>query len=163
MSSRPQLSGEVVVDESVRLKREIAGLERELENSKEEARAAKQASADSVQAISALRRQLEPLYKSLKMIFGEISRVDADEVSASGASVAAAGSGLSPKWVMMKQKLGHREAQIIDALQHGGLTAKQLVPTLHWDIKTVYRFTKKMTDSNLLRNDNGTFSLKELS
>lgn len=147
-------------DDATRLRREIAGLEQELQTAKNEAAQAKLGAADAIQAIRALRHQLEPFYKAFKMVFGEISRVDAAKMGADSAVVGS--SALSAKWEMMKEKLGHREAQIIDALQHGGMTAKQLTPVLHWDIKTVYRVTQKMKDAGLLNNDGGKFSLREL-
>lgn len=154
---QPLLEGQV--DETVRLRREIAGLEQELEQAKEELRSTKQASQNAIRAVNVIRRQLEPWHNAMKLLFEEINRVGVD--SEEPISEDSSGS-LSPKWQMMKQKLGHREAQIIDALQHGGMTAKQLTPVLHWDIKTVYRFTKKMTDSNLLINEGGKFSLRNL-
>jgi hypothetical protein len=146
-------------EDPVRLRREIVGLEEELRQAKEEARQAKQAAADSVTAIRALRKIIEPIYKAAAMIMGEISRVDAEHVVT---EFPGESNGLSPKWQMMREKLGHREAQIIDTLQHGGMTAKQLTPVLHWDIKTVYRVTQKMKDAGLLNNDSGKFSLREL-
>lgn len=154
---QPLLEGQV--DETVRLRREIAGLEQELEQAKEELRSTKQASANAIRAVNVIRRQLEPWHHAMKLLFEEINRVGVDsEELVSGDS----SGSLSPKWQMMKQKLGHREAQIIDALQHGGMTVKQMTAVLHWDIKTVYRFTKKMTDSNLLINEGGKFSLRNL-
>jgi hypothetical protein len=147
-------------EDPVRLRREITGLEQELQKAKEEAVAAKLGARDAVQAIRALREILEPFHTAIRMIYGEISRVEVGEVGTE--SMRSGSLGLSPKWEMMKQKLGHREAQIIDALQHGGMTAKQLTPVLHWDIKTVYAFTKKMKDAGLLENDGGKFSLREL-
>jgi hypothetical protein len=152
----PQLSGEI--DPTIRFRREIAGLEQELAEAKAEAQQARQASADAVQAIRALRKALEPFHRAIAMIYGEISRVEADSFSPE----AGVAGTLSPKWQMMKQKLGHREGQIIDALQHGGMTAKQLTPVLHWDIKTVYRVTQKMKLAGLLINEGGIFSLRDI-
>jgi len=148
-------------EDPVRLRREIAGLEQELATAREEARQAKQAAADSIVAIRALRKIIDPIYKATAMIMGEISRIAVEDVESPTES-RQGHHGLSPKWEMMKEKLGHREAQIIDALQHGGMTAKQLTPVLHWDIKTVYRVTQKMKDAGLLLNEGGKFSLKEL-
>jgi hypothetical protein len=159
--SQPLLPGPPApAEDPVRLRREIAGLEQELQKAKEEARQAKQAAADSVTAIRALRKIIEPIYKATAMIMGEISRVAAEQ--GTDDSPENSSSSLSPKWHMMREKLGHREAQVIDALQHGGMTAKQLTPVLHWDIKTVYRVTQKMKNAGLLNNDVGKFSLREL-
>ncbi len=161
MSARPLLNAGPEADEATRLRREIAGLERELQDAKDEATTAKQASSDAIQAIRALRKQLEPLFTSMKMIFGEISRVDAQQAGGSP-SPDAVFSGLSPKWEMMKQKLGGRSAEFIDLLQHGEMNAAQLRAAAHCDIKTAYSVIKRMRDAGLLNKNGGKFSLKEL-
>lgn len=161
MSSRPLLSEGPEAETSTRLRREIAGLERELQEAKDEATAAKQAAADSVQAIRALRKQLEPLYTALKMIFGEISRVEIEE-SGTARNFSTTGSTLSPKWEMLKAKLGQRESEFIDLLQHGPMTAAQLRAAARCDIKTAYRVVEKMQSSGFLSKNGGKWSLKEL-
>jgi capsule polysaccharide export protein KpsE/RkpR len=144
------------------LRREIAGLEQELAVAREEAALAKRASADAVRAISALRSQLEPLHKALKMIFGEISRVDAQEA---GASVwrEAASPGLNPKWIMLKEKLGGRQAEFIDLLQHGEMTTAQLAAAAHCHRDAVAQVILKLNRAGVInKTGRGTFSLREL-
>jgi chromosome segregation ATPase len=146
------------IDDSISLRREIASLKQELR----QALAARDTAARELvllrKGISSLREKLSPLYNSLRQLFGELDSLDVDDQGSPSVKT----NGLSPKWQMMKEKLGHREAQIIDALQHGSMTAKQLTPVLHWDIKTVYRVTQKMKDAGLLNNEGGKFSLREL-
>jgi len=164
MSSTPKLlrSGDDTPDEVVRLRREIAGLEQELREVKEEAETAKRASADAVQAIRALRQQLEPLHKSLKMIFGEISRVDAGRVAQDAARDVEA-SGLSPKWIMLKEKLGGRQAEFIDLLQHGEMTTAQLAAAAHCHRDTVAQTIHKLFRAGvIIKSGRGTFALKDL-
>jgi len=158
----PLLEGPPAADESVRLRREIAGLERELQEAKDEAATAKQSAADAIQAIRALRQQLEPLHKSLKMVFGEISRVEAETILPAGSPGQQPSSGLSPKWEMLKTKLGGRQAEFIDLLQHGEMTAHQLRAAAHCDIKTAYGVIARMKAGGLLNKNGGKFSLKDL-
>jgi hypothetical protein len=148
-------------NESVRLRREIAGLEQELQEAKVVATAAKQAAADAIEAISALRRQLEPLYKSLRMIFGEISRVDAEVITGAKSSDRTSGT-LTPKWEMLQSRLGGRQAEFIDLLQHGEMSVAQLRAAAHCDIRTAYKTIEKMKAGGLLNKNGGKFSLKQL-
>jgi hypothetical protein len=148
-------------DDAVRLRREIAGLEQELQKAKDEAATAKLAAKDAVQAIRALRHQLEPFYAALKMVFGEISRVEVEglpEDSHPGHHT----SGLSPKWEMLKTRLGGRQAEFIDLMAHGEMTAAQLRAAAHCDIRTAYSVIEKMKAAGLLNKNGGKFSLKEL-
>lgn len=163
MSSKPiaLLNSHPEDGELVRLRREIAGLEQELADAKEQAAKAKGAAADAVQAIRALRKQVEPLYRSLGMIMGEISRVDADRID-SQESRGSTSSSLSPKWQMLKNKLGPREAEFIDLLQHGPMTAAQLRAAARCDIKTAYRVVEKMQNAGFLSKNGGKWALKEL-
>jgi hypothetical protein len=141
------------------LRREIAGLEKELQEAKNEAATAKQAAADAVQAIRALRQQLEPLHKSLKMVFGEISRVDA---GGNDNATESASSGLSPKWEMLKQRVGGRQADFIDLLQHGAMTIAQLRAAAHCDIRTAQKVVQAMRVGGLVDKNGKQFSLKQL-
>jgi hypothetical protein len=161
MSSRPLLSEGPQAEEVVRLRRELAGLEQELAGAKAEAQTIKAAAADSVHAIRALRKQLEPLYASLKLLFGEISRVDAGKISGPDSPTIVV-SGLSPKWQMLKEKLGGRQAEFIELLQHGQMTVAQLRAAAHCDIRTAYKTIEKMKAGGLLVNNGGKFALKEL-
>lgn len=163
MSSKPTplLNAHPDPDEAVRLRREIAGLEQELAEAKEEAAKVKGAAADAVQAIRALRKQTDPLYQALKMIHGEISRVDAEKIADESANYHVS-STLSPKWQMLKSKLGPREAEFIDLLQHGPMTAAQLRAAARCDIKTAYRTVEKMQNAGFLSKNGGKWSLKDL-
>lgn len=71
-------------------------------------------------------------------------------------------SGLSPRWQMLRQKLGGRQAEFIDLLQHGAMSAAQMRAAAHCDIKTVYSTVQRMKDAGLLVKNGGKFSLKEL-
>ncbi|HXP82595.1 MAG TPA: hypothetical protein VN976_22035 [Verrucomicrobiae bacterium] len=157
MSSRPLLSAGSEADEATRLRREIAGLEQELQDAKNEAVKAKQGASDAAQAIRALRAQLEPLHKALKMIFGEISRVDAEQVSQAGGNP----SGLSPRWEMLKKRLGARQSEIIDVLQHGPMTSAQMSAALHWDVRTTQKHISAMKVAGYLSKNGNQFSLRE--
>lgn len=148
-------------EEVERLRREIRGLEMELREAKDEAETAKLSASDAVQAIRALREQLGGFYKALKMIFGEISRVEAGEVY-SAPPTSESRSTLSPRWEMLKSKLGGRQEEFIVLLQHGEMNAAQIRAAAHCDIKTVYATIKKMRDGGLLNKNGGKFSLKEL-
>lgn len=159
---QPLLEGPpAAADESVRLRREIAGLEQELQDAKDEAATAKQAAADAVQAIRALRDQLDPLYKSMKMVFGEISRVNVgtapqQERQSNEPSAAA------PKWESWKRKLGGKQAEFIDALlEHGEMTGRQLMVATRCGQDTLYGTIKKLNQAQLLVKNSGRFSLKE--
>jgi chromosome segregation ATPase len=159
-ASKPLLEAHPTDQEVVRLRREIAGLERELQEAKDEAAKAKTAAADAVQAIRALRQQLEPMYKALKMIFGEIARIETGEAQFPHASTGL--GSLAPKWEMLKSKLGGRQAEFIDLLQHGEMNVRQIRAAAHCDIKTVYRTLQTMKEAGLLNKNGGKFSLKEL-
>jgi hypothetical protein len=159
--SQSLLEGEVRQDDAVRLKREIAGLEQELEEVKAERDQLKQASADSIQAIRALRKLLDPFHTVLRMIYGEISRIDVGQIGVESNGNNSA-SVLSPKWQMLKTKLGGRQAEFIDLLQHGPMTAAQLRAAAHCDIRTAYSVIERMKAGGLLDKNGGKFSLKDL-
>lgn len=154
---RPLLEGHPSADDSVRLRREIAGLEHELQEAKNEAVKYKQASSDSIQAIRALREALDPFHKALKMIFGEMSRVDAGktEVTAEGARTA------NSKLEMMKERLGGRQAEFIELLEHGEMTTAQLAAAGHCHHQTVATIIMKLNRAGLIQKNGNKFSLKE--
>ena len=156
--SSPLLNASPEDQEIVRLRREIAGLEKELSDAKEEAAKARGASADAIQAIRALRKQTEPLYQALKMIHGEISRVDAGRVES---ATSENGTGLSPKWEMLKKRLGSRQGEIIEILQHGPMTTSQMSAALHWDLRTTQKHISAMKVAGYLSKNGNQFSLKE--
>lgn len=154
MSSRPLL-GEFVGEsenESAPLRRRISQLERLLEESQSAAKEAISEGRAAIKTVQKLRHAFGPMYEAMRPLFEGL------ELSESTPS----GSGLSPKWEMMKSKLGRREVQIIDVLQHGPMNAKQLRAAVHWDIKTVYRVTATMKNAGLLDASAGKFSLREI-
>jgi hypothetical protein len=158
--AQPLLEERSSADECTRLRREIAGLEQELQQTKETANKAKRAAEDSIQAIRALRSQLQPLYTALKMIFGEIARVETGTIGNTPGFTGP--GGLNPKWEMLKTRLGGRQAEFIDLMQHGEMTAAQLRAAAHCDIRTAYATIEKMKAAGLLNKNGGKFSLKEL-
>lgn len=157
MSSRPLLSAGPEADESTRLRREIVALEQELVAAKAEAKRLGQASLDAVHAVRAMRKQLEPLYTSLKILFGEISRVDAEGVSDGSPSTA----GLSSKWEVLKKRLGSRQSEIIDILQHGPMTTMQISAALHWDVRTTQKHISVMKVAGFLSKNGNQFALRD--
>jgi len=157
MSSRPLLSEGREADDATRLRREIFGLEQELSDAKAEAATAKTASTDAIAAIRALRKQTEGLYLALKMIHGEISRVDARAAAEGDAP----SSGLSAKWETLKRRLGVRQGEIIDLLQHGSMTTAQISAALHWDLRTTQKYVSAMKVAGFLSKDGNRFSLRE--
>jgi hypothetical protein len=159
-----QLTEGVDASELISLRRQIVGLEQELDQAKDEAAQAKQTSADAVKAIRALRKTLDPWYTALKMIYGEISRVEVDAMddSAPPSHTGSDSGGLSPKWQMMKQKLGGRQAEIIEVLKHGAMTVAQIRAAVKCDIGVAYKLTKKMQDLGLLVKNGSQYALKDL-
>ena len=165
MSSSPKLlrDGDETPAEVVRLRREIAGLEQELRQAKQEAVDAKQSAADALAAIRFLRNSpLEPIHKALKMIFGEISRVDAAAASPEpGSATSPHASGLNARWQMIRDRLGGRQAEFIDLLQHGPMTASQLSAAGHCRLRGAQDAIQKMKASGLLTQSGKYYSLRE--
>lgn len=155
---QPLLEGRVEPEEVTWLRREIVGLEAELKAAKDERDMAKQAIQDSAHVIRIFRERFGPFFEFLKFLFGEASRVDAGIGNASHAS----GGNLSPKWEMLKQKLGGRQAEFIDLLGHGEMTAAQLRAAAHCDIRTAYSVIEKMKGAGLVNKNGAKFSLKEI-
>lgn len=159
---QPLLEGPAAADDSVRLRREIAGLEQELQEAKDEAAEARQAAADAVQAIRALRQQLQGFYNALKMVFGEISRVDAGEVAEPTAAVSHSSSGSNAKWESWKRKLGGKQAEFINALlEHGEMTGKQLMVATRCGRDVMYRTINNLNKAQLIDKNGMKFSLKD--
>jgi hypothetical protein len=142
--------------ELVRLKRELAGLETELQRAKEELATTKQAAADSIQAIRAIREVLEPFHTAMKMLFGEIDRISVGDAGAPR------GSNHGPsnsKLEMLKQKLGGRQAEFIELLEHGPMTGAQLKAAAHCGLDTVYQTVKRLKAAGVIQKNGNHFSL----
>jgi hypothetical protein len=163
---QPALSGpiarmpDVDIDDLKRknlaLQRRIDDMELELQKQKNEVKRA-------VQALTNLRDILQPLHRVMRMVFGEIETVDIpDAGTPENSSSPKSTSGLSAKWEMLKNKLGGRQAEFIELLQHGPMTAKQLGAAAHCDPRTAYNVVNKMKLDGLVDNSGGKFSLKEL-
>lgn len=162
---QPALSGpiarmpEVDIDnlkrKNLALQRRIDDLELELQKQKNEAKRA-------MQALTNLRDILQPLHRAMRMVFGEIETVDLPEAGTVAMPSSGNSSGLSAKWEMLKHKLGGRQAEFIELLQHGPMTAKQLGAAAHCDPRTAYNVVNKMKLDGLVDNNGGKFSLKEL-
>lgn len=139
---------------NVKLQRQVDDLQLDLQKAKNESKRA-------LQALANLRDQLGPLFRALRMVFGEIESVDLPETGTVAASSAGTSSGLSAKWEMLKNKLGGRQAEFIDLLQHGEMTASQLSAAAHCDIRTAYSVIEKMKNGGWLSKNGNKFSLKE--
>jgi DNA-binding MarR family transcriptional regulator len=100
------------------------------------------------------------LHRALAAVFGEL---DAAEIqSEQPNSPQGTFSRLSAKWEMLKAKLGGREAEFIDLLQHGEMSVAQLRAAAHCDIRTAYKVIEKMKAAGLLDRHGGKFSLRDL-
>jgi len=141
--------------ETEQLRRRIDDLEEELREAQQELKAAKNQSAAERRALGKLRHALQPWKQLMNTIFGEL---DAAQIQGQESQ----GSGLSPKWEMLKTRLGGRQAEFIDLLQHGEMTAAQLRAAAHCDIRTAYKTVEKMQAAGLLNKNGGKWSLKEL-
>lgn len=142
-------------DELVRLRREIAGLEQELQQAKADAAQFKSAASDSVNAIRTLRKVLDPFRIAIGMIYGEISRVDAEEASGSGSS------GGDAKWVTWKQRLGGKQAEIIDLLLlQDAMTITQVSKAAHCHYDTAAKHLSDMAGQGILSKNGNAYSLK---
>lgn len=139
------------------LRRRIEELEDELRLERLKVEEVRQRSVSSGRALTRLRSQLQPWYSALRMVFGEL-----DDAGTETMEQVSASTGLSAKWEMMKAKLGGRQAEFIDLLKHGEMTAAQLRAAAHCDIRTAYSVIEKMKNAGLLNKNGGKFSLKEL-
>lgn len=139
------------------LRRRVEELEDELRLERLKVEEVRQRSVASGRALTRLRSQLQPWYAALRTVFGEL-----DEAGIEASEQVSASTGLSAKWEMMKAKLGGRQAEFIDLLKHGEMTAAQLRAAAHCDIRTAYSVIEKMKNAGLLNKNGGKFSLKEL-
>lgn len=150
-------------DESVRLKREIAGLEQEVEKYKDEAQQAKVAARDAVTAVSALRKQLEPLYNSMRMLFGEIDRVTVEEIAGDAASPVSARTRDDSKWTLWRGKLPNKEWEVVEAiLVHGHpMTRSQIAAAIRSNKTNVSSWCSRLVGKQLLVKQGDAWTLRE--
>ena len=114
----------------------------------------KQQAEAGQRAIGMLRKELSGLYTALRAIFGEMDAAGAAETEGNP-------SGLSPRWEVLKKRLGSRQAEIIDILQHGPMTSSQISAALHWDIRTTQKHISAMKVAGFLSKNGNQFSLRE--
>lgn len=157
MSSRSLLGEYVPPDDTVELKRKIKRLEEELNEARGQIRVMEKQASAGQHAFGMLRKELSGLYGALRAIFGEL---DAAGVGTSDSSSSSPGS-LSPRWEMLKKRLGSRQAEIIEVLQHGPMTSSQMSAALHWDIRTTQKHISAMKVAGYLSKNGNQFSLRE--
>lgn len=161
---QPLLEGRVEPDAFEALQDKVERLEGDLETAQNRLRAAKEHSVLMERALGELRRQLGPLFKAMRMVFGELDAAGIED----GGGAADAGPHMNSRvisaWETWKRKLGGKQADFIQAfLDHGAMTAVQLKVATHSGSSTVSETLGKLRSLTLVeKNQNGTFSLKEL-
>jgi hypothetical protein len=157
MSSRPLLNqGPELPDDSVRLRREIAGLEKELQEAKDQAALAKKEASEAVNAIRALRKQLEPMYTAFRMVFGEISRVESDKDTAPELQTQ------PDVWQSRIQKVGPGEGRILQTLLDGGEMTFSQIRSAAKTHGSTHHFMSVLLNRNWVqKTGHGSYALKQ--
>jgi hypothetical protein len=146
--------------EKQQLEDEARALRSELENERAEREKLQR-------SIVILRRQLAPLHHSLRAVFGEIElAVGQEEFSQPAAQVSSqerSSGGNSDFWEKWKQKLGGKQADIIDALMgHPGMTTTAVSKAAACRATTASTLLSRLNGMNLVAKNGGLWRLRDL-
>jgi hypothetical protein len=157
--SQPLLEGGP--DESVRLRREIAGLEQELQVAKDEAAKFKQLSKDAAHAVRVLRTLTEPWLNALKALHGEMSRVDAEALGGAEDNISGPNRSI---WQERIAKATPAEGRILQTLLDGGgtMTLAQIRKAAKTFGNTSTYLNRLLAKNWVQKTAHGSWALKEL-
>jgi hypothetical protein len=158
-NGKPQTSE---VRSSDSYEREITGLEAEIDRLKNELEQERREGKAAKSAVKAIQKHFKADFMVLRAVFGEIEAVGLEDEPGTVSAASPSAGKLSPRWEMLKQRLGGRQGEFIDILQHGEMSAAQVRAAAHCDIRTAYAVLQKMKDAGLVSKNGGKFSLKEL-
>jgi hypothetical protein len=119
-------------------------------------------------SIRALRNQLSPLHRYLRALFGEIElAVGEEEFSQPTASTerpaASPSAGNSDFWEKWKQKLGGKQADILDALMgHPGMTSTAVSKAAACRNTTASTLLSRLNGMGLVEKNGGLWRLKSI-
>ena len=172
--SLPLLSGEVVPDnreELAELREEVERLEQENRKLRNDLIKARADSEASIAAITALRSNLGPLYRALRGVFGEINLVVPEDAPLPQYGTAGATNGRPvdddamrslDKWEGVKQRLGGKDAELIDILLTcGPKTNTQLAPMLKMHYSNATKVTKRLSSLGFIVKQGDAWALKK--
>ena len=157
MSTRPLLEGQIEVDETPALRRQIERLKQEIESLRDALTEAR-AQGDIERRAAAAKRTLKPLYGFMRALFDELDGFEED------AGSTALPQRVSAVWDSWISKLGGKSAEFIKAMlehQHP-IILQQLRVATHTGRSTVPQIIYKLNQLRLINKENGKYSLKQL-
>lgn len=119
-------------------------------------------------SIRALRNQLSPLHRFLRALFGEIELAVGQEDSAQPTVNAprnenSSGGDNSAFWERWKQKLGGKQADIIDALMgHPGMTTTAVAKSAGCRMATASTLLSRLNGMSLVEKNGALWRLKSI-